>query len=70
MLGILTRGGRMEGADESTELRQHPNNEWFFPCQSNLLFFDLVQRKTYNWIVRNLVQSKNGAKPFLQNLNI
>ena len=24
MLGIRTRGGRMEGANESTELRRHP----------------------------------------------
>ena len=26
VLGIRTRGGRMEGANESTELRRHPWN--------------------------------------------
>ena len=28
MLGSRTRGGRMEGADESTELWRHPFNSW------------------------------------------
>ena len=32
MLGIRTRGGRMEGANESTELRRHPFIE-MFQCQ-------------------------------------
>ena len=27
VLGTRTRGGRMEGADKSTELRRHPSNQ-------------------------------------------
>ena len=31
MLGTRTRGGRMEGADESTELRRHPCRNIVYP---------------------------------------
>ena len=35
MLGIGTRGGMMEGADESTELRRHPQRLFFLQLQKN-----------------------------------
>ena len=36
MLGIQTRGGRMKGADKSTELWRHPNWLYFYFIQWNL----------------------------------
>ena len=44
MLGIRTRGGRMESANESTELRRHPLLRLFFiyfrPFQTSIQFFN------------------------------
>ena len=42
MLGIQTRGGRMEGANESTELRRHPYSKYYLKAFSKTLERELT----------------------------
>ena len=46
VLGTRTRGGRMVGADESTELWRHPG--WFLVCVTLMQF---MRYNDYNWIL-------------------
>ena len=46
MLGIRTRGGRMEGADESTELQQHPNLKKYVTIDNNIKEFNFLLAKS------------------------
>ena len=55
MLGTQTRGGRMEGADKSTELWRHPK------CK---VFVNVIKRETYSRVdsFYNHLSTKKVAK--------
>ena len=75
MLGTRTRGGRMIGADESTELWRHPNpssDESCFSLATYLFFFtNTLKRILYNFkteMADNWVETANLSDIYLSSM--
>ena len=55
MLGSRTQGGRMEGADESTELWCHPTDSCFSLVRVRFQFCGKILTKESDYLGKNLV---------------
>ena len=60
MLGTQTRSGRMEGADESTELWRHPLIKKVFSFNKNTLSRRQVGTRDYFSSIKFGCKNKNG----------